>query len=92
MSEFVNDRKMLVAWIKKYAPQGSPDQAMALIEGKSSHLWFLSKTKASNIPTNRNCGLESFCFDFNWLEKWFKDFELCEELGIVTSLDLRQQM
>ena len=35
--EFLNDRKMLVAWIKKYAQQDSVDMAMALIEGRLGH-------------------------------------------------------
>ena len=34
MPQFNSDRKMVVAWVKKYAPEGSIDQAMALIEGK----------------------------------------------------------
>ncbi len=36
MAQLGNDRRMLVAWIRKYAPEGSIDQAMAYIEGKDS--------------------------------------------------------
>ena len=56
MPQLNSDRKMLVAWVKKYAPEGSIDQAMALIEGKrcryqpdrkltafNSHLHFVKK-------------------------------------------------